>query len=270
RRATRRSQPLQGVPRVAARQPRDLRVWRVLAGIQPRPLIRTSDEPGLVAIRTRRLDQDRAGGRAPSRSVGAGRTDPIRGRIMSRSPLRPANRVTRRRGKLAWRNWAGSQASSPTEFRQPESESAIVEVVEYARTVSQPLKVVGAGHSWSGVACTDGILLNLDRHRDILAIDADAGTVTVEAGIRLEDLNTALARSGLGLPVLGSVSAQSIAGAISTGTHGSGARFGNLASAVRALRLVTADGRVLELDAASEPELFSAARIGLGALGVVS
>ncbi len=132
------------------------------------------------------------------------------------------------------------------------------------------MRVVGGGHSWTDVVCTDGQLLSLDRMKRVLAIDPERREVTVEAGIRLFELNAALREAGLGLSTLGSISEQSIAGAIATGTHGSGLGYGNLASQVVALRLVTPSGEVLDLSRENEPELFRAARVSLGCLGVVT
>ena len=100
------------------------------------------------------------------------------------------------------------------------------------------MKVVGGGHSWSDAACTDGVLVSLDALARVIGIQAETQAITVEAGLRLKDLNEHLHRAGLAMPVLGSIAEQSVAGAISTGTHGSGPAIGNLASFVRALRIV--------------------------------
>jgi L-gulonolactone oxidase len=124
------------------------------------------------------------------------------------------------------------------------------------------VKVVGAGHSFTGIAVTDGVLVSLDRYARLLSADASTGLVTVQAGIRLSDLNVALAARGLALANLGDIAYQSVAGAISTATHGTGARLGGLATQVVGMRVVAGDGSIVSLG----PE----AAVGLGALGIVS
>ena len=132
-----------------------------------------------------------------------------------------------------------------------------------------PLKVVGSGYSWSDVACTEGHLVRLDRMNRVLDVDARARRITVEAGMRLGDLNEHLARLGLALGNLGAISKQTVAGAISTGTHGTGMRFGSLCALVQSLRLIRADGRTMDLSR-TDGDLFQAARLSLGCLGVIT
>jgi FAD-linked oxidoreductase len=172
--------------------------------------------------------------------------------------------------RTSWTNWGKNQACSPVAIRHPGSEDEIVQLVKEAADAEHRVKVVGAGHSFTSIACTDGVLVDLDRYGRVLDHDAAAGTVTVEAGIPLHRLCDELDRRGLAMENMGDINRQTLAGATQTGTHGTGARFGNLSSQIVALRLVTADGAVLDCSAASHPEVFSAARVGLGALGVVS
>lgn len=179
-------------------------------------------------------------------------------------------RGPRRQRKDVFRNWSGTVHCAPAAIEQPTSEDEIAALVHYAADAGLGLKCVGAGHSWNDSFSTDGILVNLDRCARVLEVDATGRRVTVEAGIRLKDLNAELGRHGLSMRVLGSISEQSIAGATATATHGSGLKFGNLSTSISALRLVDGRGRVHDLDARREPELFRAARVGLGALGVVS
>ena len=167
-------------------------------------------------------------------------------------------------------NWSRWWISSPAGFAQPTSEDQVIALIRRAASAGQQVRVTGATHSWSDGPATSGISLSLDGLSRVLAIDRAAGTVTVQAGIRLFQLNQRLASEGLALPVVGSIDRQSVAGAISTATHGSAPRLGNLASGVRALRLVCADGSVKALSREREPELFSAARVSLGALGVIT
>jgi L-gulonolactone oxidase len=167
-------------------------------------------------------------------------------------------------------NWAGNHRCHPAQRVEPRSEDEVVALVERAAREGARVKAVGAGHSWSDIACTDAIHVSLDRMRRVLEVDFAAKRVRVQAGIRLVELNRELALRRLGLAMLGSIAEQSVAGAISTGTHGSGARFGILATQVVALRLVTGRGDVLSLSQRESPDLFRAAVVGLGALGIVT
>ena len=132
------------------------------------------------------------------------------------------------------------------------------------------VKVFGAGHSFTDIACTDGRLVSLDGYGRVVEVDAGAATVKVEAGITIARLGEILVEHGLAQPNLGDIAYQSIAGAISTATHGTGARLGNIATQVKALSLVTGDGSVVQCSAHENADVFSAARVGLGALGVLS
>lgn len=169
-----------------------------------------------------------------------------------------------------FRNWARTASCRVERFVQPDTEDELVALVKQVAAAGGRLKVVGAGHSWSEAACTDGVLVNLDRLDRVLSVDRERGLFTVEAGIRLHALNEALDAHGLAMPVLGSVCVQSLAGAIATGTHGSAPRKGSLASAVVGLRLVDGTGRVHDVSRSTDPDVFDAARVGLGALGVVT
>jgi FAD-linked oxidoreductase len=127
------------------------------------------------------------------------------------------------------------------------------------------VKVAGAGHSFTDIACTDGLMLDLSRMNRVLRVEGDE--VTVEAGITIRELGPALAERGLALENQGDVDAQTIAGAISTATHGTGGRFANISSQVTAVRVVTAGGDVSTLDDGDD---LLAARVSLGALGAIS
>ncbi|GGV40997.1 FAD-linked oxidoreductase [Streptomyces pilosus] len=133
-----------------------------------------------------------------------------------------------------------------------------------------PVKAVGSGHSFTSIAATDGVLIRPDLLTGIRDIDREAGTVTVEAGTPLRRLNVALAREGLSLTNMGDIMEQTVSGATSTGTHGTGRDSASIAAQIRGLELVTADGSVLTCSEKENPDVFAAARIGLGALGVVT
>jgi L-gulonolactone oxidase len=169
-----------------------------------------------------------------------------------------------------FRNWLGNVQFTPQSYHQPTSEAEVLALVNAARQQRRKLRVLGAGHSWSAVCETDGYLVNLDRMAQVLRLDAARRQVTVQAGIRLHRLCAELDRHGLALTNLGSIKEQSIAGAISTGTHGSGVAFGPLGTQVVAMRLVTGRGEVLEIDELRHPDLLAAARVSLGALGVIT
>ena len=130
--------------------------------------------------------------------------------------------------------------------------------------------MTGTGHSFTPVAVTDGVLLQPHRLRAIRSIDADAGLVTVEAGCPLRTLNETLLRHGLSLANMGDIQEQTVAGAIQTGTHGTGRELGSIAAQVAGLELVLADGSMTTCSAEKDPALFAAARVGLGALGVLT
>jgi L-gulonolactone oxidase len=170
---------------------------------------------------------------------------------------------------VTWRNWAGT-ASADVVVAAPATVGALQDVVRGAAERGQRVKAVGAGHSFTAIAATDGVQLRLDRLAGVVRADRQTGLVTVLAGTRLHALNETLWHLGLGLTNLGDIDVQTIAGALSTGTHGTGARFGGLATQVRGLDLVLADGSLLHCDATERPDVFTAARVGLGALGVIA
>ncbi|MGW9453282.1 D-arabinono-1,4-lactone oxidase [Streptomyces sp. NPDC055632] len=168
-----------------------------------------------------------------------------------------------------WTNWAGDESCTPRQVLRPGSVDEVAAVTGRAASEGRTVRVVGAGHSFNDQVCTDGLLLNLDRLSGLRHVDAEAGLVTVGAGTRLADLNLQLARHGLALPNLGDIDRQSVAGAMSTGTHGTGRKLGNLATQIEALDLVLADGTTLTCTDA-DPEVLRAARVSLGALGVIT
>ncbi|KAJ1729997.1 D-arabinono-1,4-lactone oxidase [Coemansia biformis] len=169
-----------------------------------------------------------------------------------------------------FRNWAGTFQSQPRWYLAPETEQDIVGIIHAARRTKLGVKAVGSGHSPSDIACTDSVMLNMDKMRRVLAHDAEACTLTVEAGIRLHDLHRELERRGMALSSVGRISDQSIGGAIATATHGTGIAFGDLSSAITGLVLVDGTGARRECSAQSNPDLFDAARCSLGALGIVT
>jgi L-gulono-1,4-lactone dehydrogenase len=174
------------------------------------------------------------------------------------------------RSDVEWRNWTGDEACRPKEIVYPGSVEEIAAAVGRAAREGWRLRVAGAGHSFSDVACSEGMLLVLDRLQGVLDVDRDAGLVRVQGGISIARLNARLAAHGLALENLGDIDAQSIAGAISTATHGTGARLRNIPSQVAELTLVLGDGSTLVCSPERDLEVFRAARVGLGALGVIA
>ncbi len=174
------------------------------------------------------------------------------------------------RDRNTWRNWGRNQQCHPGAVEQPRSELEASEAVRRAAAARQRVKVAGHRHSFTDIACTDGRLLSIDSLDRVLGVDAESGLVTVEAGISIRRLNRELAERGLALANLGDIDRQTIAGAVSTATHGTGRKFGGLATFIRGMEMVTADGSVLHCSADEEPEIFHCARVGLGALGVVT
>jgi L-gulono-1,4-lactone dehydrogenase len=168
-----------------------------------------------------------------------------------------------------WRNWAGDQRCAPAAIERPASIAEIAAALERAGTRGQRVRVAGAGHSFSDIALTDGRLLVLDRMDRVLDVDRSTGLVRVQGGIAIRTLNARLAEHGLAMENLGDIDVQSIAGAISTATHGTGAKLRNIPAQVAALTLVLADGSTLHCTE-EDPELLRAARVGLGALGVIA
>ena len=167
-----------------------------------------------------------------------------------------------------WQNWAGNQAMSPAKVVHPSSTEEVVQAVKGA--AGRRVKAIGSGHSFTGIGLTDGVLLQLDRFDKVLSVDERSAHVTVEAGFPLQRLNALLTERGLGLTNMGDIDVQTVSGAISTGTHGTGRSSGSLAQQVVALELVLADGSVVSCSPTERPDLFEMARLGLGALGVLT
>ncbi len=169
-----------------------------------------------------------------------------------------------------WRNWARTATATPARWCLPRSEAEISAAVKDAALAGLTVRALGSGHSFTAAAATSGVALDLSGWTGIVAADTRTGLVTVRSGTTLRALGAELAGLGLALANLGDIDVQTVAGALSTGTHGTGARLGGLATQIESLELVLADGSVVTCSASSRPELFGAARIGLGALGVIT
>jgi len=168
-----------------------------------------------------------------------------------------------------WRNWGRSESVRPQRIEFPRTVDAVQRAVVAAAARRLPIKAVGAGHSFTGIAVAPGVLLDLRDLSGLVSMDPDRARVTLLAGTRLHQVPALLAPYGLAMENLGDIDRQSVAGAISTGTHGTGARFGGLATQVVGATLVTASGELLRIDETENRELLPAVALGLGALGIL-
>ncbi|MFL6161258.1 MAG: D-arabinono-1,4-lactone oxidase [Jatrophihabitantaceae bacterium] len=173
-------------------------------------------------------------------------------------------------GSSSWQNWSGTFSVNPARMARPRTVEQVVDEVRRAVADNLSVKAVGAGHSFTDIALTRGVMIDLELLTGIISADRHTGLVTVAAGTTLRELNIALWKMGLSLANLGDIDAQTISGAISTGTHGTGRAFGGLATQVRGLQLVTADGELLDCSPEQHADVFAAARISLGALGIIT
>lgn len=169
---------------------------------------------------------------------------------------------------MTWTNWAGNQTMSPALVARPTSRDEVAAAVKRAAADNQRVKPIGSGHSFTAIGLTDGVQLDLTGLAGPVRV---SGTrVTADAGLPLHRLNAELATHGLGLTNMGDVDRQTLSGAISTGTHGTGRDSAGLAAQVVELELVLADGSIVPCSSSERPEVFEMARLGLGALGVLT
>ncbi|QEV99552.1 FAD-binding protein [Microbacterium caowuchunii] len=168
-----------------------------------------------------------------------------------------------------WQNWGRTAKVRPQRVEFPASTAAVQRAVQSAAARGMAVKPVGAGHSFSGIAVAPGALLDLRDLSGLVAVDRERARVSLRAGTPLHRIPRLLAPYGLAMPNLGDIDRQSIAGAISTGTHGTGAGFGGLATQVVGVTLVTGEGELLRVDESENAELLPAVALGLGALGVL-
>ena len=171
---------------------------------------------------------------------------------------------------MTWQNWAGTATMDPARRYWPKAAGAISDAVKDAAAAGLTVRALGSGHSFTTAAVTAGAALDLSGWAGIVSADPESGLVTVASGTTLRALNADLDVLGLAMPNMGDIDAQTISGAISTGTHGTGARFGGIATQVEALELVMADGALVRASATENPDLFAAARVSIGALGVIA
>ncbi len=169
-----------------------------------------------------------------------------------------------------WHNWARNVTADPLRVLRPRHAQEIAEAVTAAARDGLTVKAIGAGHSFTGIAAAPGVQLDLQDMQGVLGVDPAQRRVRFAAGTRLHQVPRMLKEFGLAMENLGDIDAQSLAGATSTGTHGTGARFGGMATQIAALKLVDGQGVLREISPQHQGELFDAARLGLGALGVIT
>ena len=169
-----------------------------------------------------------------------------------------------------WSNWSGSVRCRPRQMLSPGSEEEVVAIVRRAADDGQTVRVTGTGHSFTPLCASDDVLLSLDRLSGIESVDTAAGRAWIRAGTKIHDLGGPLAERGLALENQGDVDVQAIAGAVSTGTHGTGPTLGSISTQVVGLRMVTAAGEILHCTSDADGEVFRAAQVALGSLGVIT
>jgi FAD/FMN-containing dehydrogenase len=168
-----------------------------------------------------------------------------------------------------WRNWVGNQYCVSQFKASPETEAEVAELVHEADRRDLAVRVSGSGHSFTPVVGTNGLLLSLANLRGVQNIDRDRKQITVAGGTRINEVGRTLKEHGLSLINQGDIDSQAVAGAFTTGTHGTGIKLGNLASSIAGLRIVTATGDVLDIDGRDSDRLH-AAQVSVGTLGVIS
>ena len=172
--------------------------------------------------------------------------------------------------EAAWSNWSGNVTCRPAILAAPADEREVAGLVRDAARQGLAVRVAGTGHSFAGLCATDGLLLSLECLRGVVAADPRSLTAVVRGGSPIHELGEPLRAAGVAMETMGDIDRQTVAGAISTGTHGSGPRLGSISTQVVGLRLVTADGEIVDCSREREPELFRVARVSLGALGVMT
>lgn len=169
-----------------------------------------------------------------------------------------------------WQNWSGGIIATPRAVAAPTSEAALIDAVVAANRARTELRVAGTGHSFVPLCATTGMLVTLDSLQGVVAADTAGERATVWAGSKIHQLGEPLLATGLAMANMGDIDRQAIAGAVSTGTHGTGRTLGNISTQVVGLRLVLASGESVDSSPEVEPEIFNAARVSLGLVGVLS
>lgn len=172
--------------------------------------------------------------------------------------------------KSTWVNWAGQQRCTPAVVAAPRDVEELAAIVTDSVAAGRTVRVAGSGHSFTDAVLTDGTLIDLSGLNKVLDVDTGTGQVRVEAGISLHAASPILHDHGLAFPNLGDIDTQSLAGATATATHGTGSRLRNISAALHSVEILRADGTRTELSEQTDPDGWKAARVSVGALGIVT
>jgi FAD/FMN-containing dehydrogenase len=167
-----------------------------------------------------------------------------------------------------WSNWSGSLQFKPEKIDKPSDEEDLVKVVCQAKDAGKKVRVVGAGHSSSPLVQTDDILISLEKFQGLVSHNPDKHEATIRSGMTVHDAGQELLKIGLATHNTGDVDVQMLAGAISTGTHGTGNTLKNLSTMLNGVRMVTAQGEIVDYSIEDDPDFTQAARVSLGTLGI--
>ncbi len=169
-----------------------------------------------------------------------------------------------------WSNWSGNVTCQPQRIETPTNEDSLIALISQTQSSHRKLRVAGTGHSFVPLCASDEMIISLDKLQGVITTDVAAGEATVWAGTKIHQLGEPLHQAGLAMETMGDIDRQSIAGAVSTGTHGTGPSLGSISTQVIGLRLILASGEILECSADQAPDIFKAAQVSLGALSVIS
>lgn len=175
-----------------------------------------------------------------------------------------------RRRRATWTNWAGNVVARPSRIVDARDDAELAAVVAGAASRGETVRVAGSGHSFTPAVETPGVIARIGALSGIRSIDRERRLVTVGAGTTLADLNVLLEAEGLAMPNLGDIAYQTVAGAISTSTHGTGRALGGLATRVRAVRVIDGGGQIVHVDATHKPHLLGPLAVSVGALGALT
>lgn len=168
------------------------------------------------------------------------------------------------------KNWAGNVSFQPKTVAYPSTEKEIQDLVIKAANERTKIRMIGSGHSFSNLIETNQILVSLDEYQGVIHVDKEKLQATVKAGTKLKLLGELLFKEGLAMENLGDIDVQSVAGAISTGTHGTGTSFGVISTQVVSLKLINGKGEIISCSASENTEILKAAQVSLGALGIIT
>ena len=167
-------------------------------------------------------------------------------------------------------NWSGRVKWNPESVQSPSSEEEIQKIIIQANNDAKKVRIIGTGHSFTPLYKTNEILINLDQYQGIISIDKEKLQATIKAGTKLFVLGDLLYQQGMAMENMGDIDKQSLGGTISTGTHGTGLKFGTISTQVVALKFINGKGEIISCSQTNNPTLFKAAQVALGSLGIIS